>query len=142
MLVTFEAASQPDQGCRLTRYASLDLSTDERGVLVPVALNGHAGKLRLDLSLPISVLYSEAVRALELPRSKRVQHFELDFFNERVRETARIESLMLGTANLVTGQLIVLPEAFSDTAFGVLGMDAFARVDLELDLRNRKMNLF
>jgi hypothetical protein len=137
-----EAAAQTDPDCRLTQYASLDLTLDGGGVLVPVSLNGRTGSMRLHPAWPVSFFYGEAVRDLGLPRRNDVRDLEVDLGAQRITETAKFESLILGQANLTNGEWMVLPSSYSDTAFGVLGMDVFDRIDFELDLRGKKLNLF
>src|SRR5690606_14474365 len=113
-LLAFEATAQTNDDCRLIQYASLDLTLDEGGVLVPVAVNGQTGSMRLHPAWPVSFFFREAADDLGLPRRNNVRKLEVNVGAERINETARYDSLLLGNANLTNGEWMVLPDSFSD----------------------------
>jgi Aspartyl protease len=141
-------AAEP-QDCTLKQYGSIDLIvTDDGPVLMPIQLNGKPAVMALTLGSAGSVLWKRAAEERQLRRDPTpAQGVRLG--KQKLTETATLDSITLGSLTYGSGKILVAPrpvEGLTDTGpeatAGLLGADILSKVDFELDLARKKLNLF
>lgn len=140
--------------CHLKLLGSIDLTITDDLVRVPVTLNGRSASMVLDIGSGASVFWKRTPDEWRLRRTGQGAPTEAPDLGSSVLvdgsyTVAFFDSLALGTSNVGGGAFLVapaLPPRVSDTGpnatIGLLGFDVFRHVDFELDLANRKLNLF
>jgi hypothetical protein len=141
------------QDCILKRYASIDLEESPNGhLLVPVTIEAARALMLLDTDTRYSTLTEAAVERLAL--QTRSGSFVATTLTGKtyIPKIATAKELSIGSAKFKTREFHVpLTSNISITAardysnaqiVGVIGMDVLANVDIELDVANRKMNLY
>lgn len=134
--------------CRLTRLASLELQLQSNGrVLVPVTIQGAVAYMYLNLGSPFSSLSKQAVARLALPTTQIDKELDITQDKSRVQQYASVSDLGLGDVHYPDEHLLVnplsrAPEYESGQVIGILGIDRLWSTDLEIDLAQRKMNLY
>ena len=135
--------------CQLKQYASLDLKRIiNRAYLVPVTLQNVSGYMFLDTTQGISSVTTAAADRLHLELQPMPHGVKLTAEGISIKKVATIKELAFGGARFARWTLLVLPAAATPQydahpeVFGILGMDIFQKLDVELDLANNKMNLF
>ena len=138
-----------NKDCGPKRVASLDLVVaGDNYLLVPVTIQDSKAYMVLDLARGLSSVTASAVDRLSLKPNSLPTHFYVHADGKPVQKLVTATQFALGDFRFKSGNFWVLPkqEFRSDLAdapvVGILGADAFARVDIELDLAHRKMNLF
>jgi hypothetical protein len=148
------ARAADEHDCHLHRYAAIKLIiTNNSGVYVPVTIEHQSALMRLELAGAFSYLYERPVKSLGLRSiklgygrstiwldSKKVDHYvESTNFALGPAEFKRFQMLIAPASPAVlSGPYLVKP----NTVVGVLGVDAFQSVDVELDFANHALNLF
>jgi hypothetical protein len=135
--------------CQLKRYASLDLSGLRNGyLLVPVTIQGSSALLILNTANAFSSITENAASRLAL-QIKRIP-FGADVYSGKkpIEKIATAKGFSLGNMQFQSADFMLIandtlgPNPGDAQVIGILGMDVFAHVDVELDVANRKMNLF
>ena len=134
--------------CQLTQLASLSLQIVNGRVSVPVTIQGEAASMYLNLGSSVSALSKQAVTRFAL----RTTDFEVEkgpFMSGKtpVQQSAWPTSLNLAGVHYQDQEFLVDPLS-EDSGYksgqvsGAIGIDRLWRVDLELDLAKKKMNLY
>jgi hypothetical protein len=149
LLTDAPTAAAASNECGLKRYASLDLvEVDGSYLLVPVTFQGSRVYMALDMAAPFSSVTEKAVHDFSLPTTGIPSNVGVHADKNQVRATAKITPFEVGGLQFKSADFLVFPQfGFrADLAdapvVGVLGMDAFKQVDIELDAAHRKMHLF
>jgi hypothetical protein len=135
--------------CKLKQLASLDLVlTGNNYLLVPVTFGERRAYMALDLANGLSTVTESAVSRLSLQPNSMPNNFAAQADGKVIQKLVTATPFSMGGLRFKSANFLVLPkyEFRADLAdapvVGVLGSDAFARVDVELDVAHRKMNLF
>jgi hypothetical protein len=132
--------------CQLKQYASLDLSGPPNGaLLVPVTLKGSHAFMILHTASAFSTITESAASRLGLQVKIIASDMQMHAGSKSVQKVAWANGLTIGNVAFKSIDLLVLSNItdHSDTpVIGMLGMNAFSGVDVELDVANRKLNLF
>jgi hypothetical protein len=141
-------AAEP-KNCQLKQYASLDLSELANGrLLVPVTLQGSRGSMIFNISNAFSTVTEDTVERLALQTGPVPLGAKVHSGGRPIDKMATVNGFSMGNVRFKSADLLVVS---NDTVganpdglqvFGVLGMDVFSQFDLELDVANRKLNLF
>lgn len=143
-------AKQPE--CRLQRYASIDLSTNQSGfILLPVSVNGRQALVALELAFSTGAINPEGLKHLGLePRSLNFG-VEVRSKGKSVRQYVTAKDLIVdgqvryeNMEFLVLNDLSIKPSilAGAPPVIGYLGLTNFGNVDIELDVAASKLNLY
>jgi len=135
--------------CSLKRYASIDLvGTADGYLLVPVTIQGTRVYMVLNMATPFSSLMQSAVSSLSL----QVKPMHIPFGESEDKSPnqymATATPFEFGGIQFRSATFIVLPpfrfrEIEADAqVVGILAMDVFKGLDIELDAAHRKLNLF
>jgi predicted aspartyl protease len=132
--------------CQLKQYASLDLAGPPNGnLLVPVTLKGSHAFMILNTSSAFSTITESAASRLALQVKTIASDMQMRAGGKAVQKVAWANGLAIGNVAFKSIDLVILSNIFdlSDTpVIGMLGMNAFSQVDVELDAANRKLNLY
>lgn len=141
----FASTAQAAEDCTLKQLASLPISVLPDGdMAVPVTIAGTERKFKIGIDAPFSAILGKFAdekgsKSLSMPfgikpvvEDQKVT-LQVKVPDIRVGSLHGTDFAMLRYENNTTGD--------SD-AVGVLGLDFLANADLELDLRNNKLNLF
>ena len=149
LLTSAPSVAADTNKCGLTRFASLDLvMIGDSYLLVPVTIQGVRAYMALNMASPFSSVTKEAVRDFSLPTRSIPFNVGVHAGKSEVRETATATPFAVGGLQFKSANFLVFPQFRfpADVAdapvVGVLGMDVFKQVDIELDAAHRKMNLF
>jgi hypothetical protein len=135
--------------CELKQVASLDLVlADNSYLLVPVTFQETRAYMVLNLANGLSTVTESAVSRLSLKPNSIPDNFKAHAEGKVIQRLVTATPFAMGELRFKSANFWVLPtyEFRADLAdapvVGVLGSDAFARVDIELDVVHRKLNLF
>jgi hypothetical protein len=135
--------------CGLTRYASLDLVlVGDSNLLVPVTIQNTRAYMALNMASPLSSVTEKVVRDLSLPTKSIPFNVGVHAGKSKVQDTATATPFAVGALQFKSAEFLVLPQfrfpwnVAGAPVVGLLGMDVFKQVDIELDVAHRKMNLF
>ncbi len=139
-----DTVTAPKDCSQLKQYGSVAIIPQPDGdVWVPVLLNEKPGQMYLNTGAAMSTFWERTVRERFLRRGElRIRVGYSDAF----RQVATFDSFALGTVQLGKGGFSISTPTRSFTgvgdSLGVVGTDVLSRVDFELDLAHRKLNLF
>jgi hypothetical protein len=150
VLVPASPANAADsKDCQLKQVASLELSGPPNGyLLVPVTIQGTSAFMILNTAQPFSDITEDAASRLGLPINRIPSGVQVHFGKQSIEKVATATGFSMGNAHFKSADFLVISNdsisAGSSNApvVGILGMDVFAHIDLELDVKNRKLNLF
>lgn len=137
--------------CQLQRYASIDLSINESGlILLPVTINGREALMALHLASSLGALKLDALENLGLSARRLGDGAVIKGGNETIRQYSRVPDFVMGGQArfgkkefLVSKELRIEPAKSGSTPIvGYLGLTDFNNVDLELDVAAKKLNLY
>jgi hypothetical protein len=135
--------------CQLKQYASLDLSGLRSGyLLVPVTIQGSRAFMILNTAYPFSSVTENAASRLALQIHRIPFGAEVRFGKKPIEKVATAKGFSLGNVQFNSADFMIIsndtfgPNPGDAQVIGILGMDVFAHIDVELDVANRKMNLF
>jgi hypothetical protein len=136
----------PSTDCTLKRYASVDLSVTPGSVRVPVTIDNETEWMALNLQSSLTVM-SKAFAARKGFVVKDIPGRQtLHFGPQQVTQYAVIHSFAIGTLEFQTAEFLLVPQwgLFSPVAatIGGLGFDVLRKTDVEIDFRNKKLNLY
>jgi predicted aspartyl protease len=144
MLAGGPAAADDVPGCQLSRYASLDIGTENtQRVIVPVTLDGQEIPFLVDTGAPTSMLTNATANKLALDRQMMVG-IEVRMLNgARIHEEAVAPTFEIGGMKGTNFRFAILPNRFIEPpARGLLGADIVRNYDLDFDFAQNKLNLF
>src|ERR1700737_4116316 len=145
------AAQTPAQGgaCQLRQLASLDLKLVGGGqVLVPVTIHKTPAYMYLQIASPFSGMSQQAVDRFTLPKTEIAKGLDISTDTKRVQHYATATDFALGGIPYPKENFLIVLDfpAFatydSQEIIGMLGIDLLWKMDLELDLAHRKLNLY
>lgn len=142
--VTNGAVAAEAHNCTLQRRASVPVTM--AGLpLVPATINGRPARLILDTGAELSIISGPAAKRLGVT-SKYDFARSMHGIGEAVQTgDARLDSMLLGGAKLDYPRLLVGPIALSLAGVapdGLLGASLLSEFDLDLDLPNRRLELY
>jgi predicted aspartyl protease len=136
--------------CKLKRYASIDLTVGVNGrLLVPVTIENSDAMMVLDTGTAFSSVWQDAAVRLGLhpiPFPKGTA--DIHFGSIQVDQHAESRGFLLGSLKFAAIDFLVLPESsraifgMPATIVGIIGMDVFSKVDVELDIAHSQLNLY
>jgi hypothetical protein len=146
---TFLSAA-PAKNCHLTQYATLDLSVLPNGsLLVPITIQDSPAFMILDTANAYSVITDRSVGRLGVKIDQKLLHSGVRIGATPIERFATVKGFSLGNVTfpkidflLIWNESIIGVVPGSERAIGTLGMNVFENVDVELDVANRKLNLF
>jgi hypothetical protein len=134
--------------CESHLLASLDLVIPDGGaVLVPVTVNGASSYMYLEIASPMTAVSEQAVVRFALQRTDIGKDLDITSGEKRVQQYATM-SFQLGDILFSHAHLLIDPQSTSTKRYtrpdliGYLGIDFLWRMDLDLDLAHRKLNLY
>jgi hypothetical protein len=137
--------------CELKRYASLPAEMVNGGmVVIPVAVDGRDVWMYLDMAAGAPLIFAGAVEQLGL-RTFGQDEVRMTIGNAEVTEKVVLNSLRLGNVDFTKWALFVAPGGDSVTLpkmpdgspiIGRLTAAFISRVDMELNLAEKRLNLF
>ena len=130
--------------CKLVQIASVELiEASDHTWLVPVQINGSPRYMTFVFSTPQSLIYEPVADELKLYRERLHTNGEMRNGVHAITETGLVSMLSMGAANARDTAIPIAhhPEGDQRSA-GVLGLDFIGHFDVELDFKNRKLNLF
>ena len=142
------AKPAPSTDCTLKRYASVDLSVTPGSVRVPVTIDNETEWMTLNIQSSMTVM-SKAFAARkgfvikDIPGRQTVS-----FGGRQVTQYAVIHSFAIGTLPFQTVDFLLLPQSGPSApsaareTIGALGIDVLGKTDVEIDFRNKKLNLY
>ena len=137
-------AAEAAQNCTLRRRASLPVTM--AGVpLVTAMINGQPARMILDTGAESSILGVAAAKRLGVTNKYDFARSMRGISQEMRTGDARLESMSLGEATLSYPRVLVGPVALMMgglEADGLLGASLLADFDLNLDLPNRRLDLY
>jgi hypothetical protein len=135
--------------CQLKQYASLDLLALRNGLLlVPVTIQDSREFMILNTANAFSTITENAADRLALQIKQMPFGAKVRSGKNSVEKIATAKGFALGSVQFKIADFMIIssdtiPASPGDPqGIGILGMDVFAHVDVELDVANRKMNLF
>src|SRR5262249_26106662 len=116
--------------------------------LIPVTVGGTPALMVLNIQSGISVIWQSVVRRLGVA-TRPVPNKQVYFGGQSVTEYVKVPSFALGHLQL-DGEVFLVaaaPGGWSASfdalpLVGAIGMDFFAKMDFELDFKNRQLNLY
>ena len=141
------SALAAEKDCRLKRYAEFDLAQYRTGhLLVPVAIGDTPAYMVLNMGNSYSTVTEDAAKHFGLQVKPALLGTRVRAGQEDVRSLATVKGFSLAGLKFGAVEFMVISGVFLDSGnapvIGVLGMDALATFDVELDAANRKMGLF
>ncbi|MBV9045142.1 MAG: aspartyl protease family protein, partial [Alphaproteobacteria bacterium] len=132
------------EGCNLTRAASLDMTIESSGrIIVPVGIGGKTRNFLIDTGGLLSSISSEIVDAEGMRRDSIGNERVMMFGGERIKSFTVGENIDIGGLHAPRLSLLILPphhmEAGTD---GILGQDILRAYDDDFDFANARFNLF
>ncbi|MEA3196622.1 MAG: hypothetical protein QOF32_674 [Gammaproteobacteria bacterium] len=149
-LLPAKASPAPAQSptCESHQLASLDLEISAGGaVLIPVTVNRARLYMYLEIASPWTVVSEQAVVRFALQRTDVDKVLEFTLGDKHVQQYATM-SFQLGDITYSREHLLIDPQSTSTGRYtrsdiiGFLGVDFLWKMDLDLDLAHRKLNLY
>jgi hypothetical protein len=130
------------QDCSLKQIASLPITTtSERGIAVPVKLNGT------DQLMDVSLYNTSTILDRDFVDEQKIQTEDLPTYtiqgNSYVTGEAKLQDFQIGSFDSKNAQLLVVaPRHSPEKTAGSLGLTFLSSFDVELDFGNSRLNLF
>jgi Aspartyl protease len=142
-----QSATAADAGtdCQLKQLASFDMVFERNYIVLPVTLNETSARMLLDINGSKTIVDRTAVTDMKLLTT--MLRVPVKYGNTVLDRTVKMPLLTIGGVRYRGFEFFVSPDdKISQThgldLAGVLGMDLFEGVDLELDFINRKVALY
>ncbi len=146
---TLAAADRSKKDCTLKRVGSVEFTITDNGILTPVTVNDHPARMILSTASIMTVMWSDAAGPVGATVSPLpVNSAEVKFGAFTVTQFAAVPSFALGPVQFGKAQFVLVPRLTrrerlgEDPIVGELGMDAFGKLDFELDFANHRLNLY
>jgi hypothetical protein len=140
--------SARSQTCESNKLASLDLEIPDNGqVLVPVTVNNARFYMYFEIASPFTEVSEQAVVRFALPRTDIGKDLDITSGGKRIQQYATM-SFQLGDATYSEEHILIDPQSAAPRRYtrtdiiGFLGIDFLWKMDLDLDLAHRKLNLY
>jgi hypothetical protein len=142
LVTALRAAEQRD--CRLKQYASLDLVEDpSKALVIPVTIQGTEAHMNFKAGNATSSVTEGAALRLSLHRQAIPWGINWRDDKGNLQRMAIAKTLVLGNVPFSRVQFFLeQDDDFPATVAGELGMSVFAHLDVEIDIANRKLNLY
>jgi hypothetical protein len=139
------ALQAADRRCELKLLASLDVEMDDDGtVLIPVTIEGHEVWMTLSLNQGYPMLFSSFVENAHLKTSKA--NTGAMSGGKPLNTIVKVKDLLVGRAHYTGWEMLVgtvgSPEFRGKPIAGMLTSSFVKVVDMELNLAEKKVNLF
>ncbi|MBV9570399.1 MAG: hypothetical protein JO056_04070 [Alphaproteobacteria bacterium] len=144
-LLVAAGQSHAAEQCKLTQVASLPIRTLPDGtVAVPVKLSGSDQLMRLDLSSPHSAVTGTYADTAKLDGKLLPEKVHVGYLGNEISLQVRLPDVQIGPVRGKDIWVFRLPDKplVENTPAGVLGTDLLSGFDIELNLRDAKLNLF
>ena len=142
--VVSEPAAEKPGNCTLQRRASVGLTL--AGLpLVPITINGRPARMILDTGAESSIVNVAAAKRLGVTTKFDFARSMSGIGQAVGTGDARLDSMTLGGASLSYPRVLVGPISLNMAGVdpdGLLGASALADFDLDLDLPNRRLELY
>jgi len=133
----------------LKLIGAMEVVVDHGAILLPVRLEGHAGFMVLQLDAGLPWLYPEYLEELGLAGKTHRVEYDGSIGSQKVERQVTVKSTVLDKANFTGWEYAVHPEEPGDPpryagypVFGTLSSRFMNVVDMELNLAERRINLF
>jgi hypothetical protein len=133
------------KNCPLSELGSIDFEIVNNQVLLPVTIDGHSAQMLLDTADIATVLRGDDAQQFGLKVENLPAGSDVNFGSARITQFAHVASLEVGSVHFGKSELLLIPTrsgAARGPWVGVLGMNAFSKVDFELDFTQHKLKLF
>jgi hypothetical protein len=132
------------KNCPLSLLGSIDFEIVNNQVLVPVTIDGHSAQMLLDTGDIATLLRADDAQQFGLKTESLPAGAGVQFGSAQVTEFARVASLDVGAVHFGPSELLLIPttSAARRPWIGILGMNAFSKVDFELDFTQHKLKLY
>jgi predicted aspartyl protease len=137
------AADAPPPTCQLPEIASLDMETEDSGVVtVPVTINDVSGRWMVDTGNISSMVADTIARRLQLKRAFNPYGGAL-LGGIPIFEVANVDTITFAGMRGGSVSLAVAPEAvLPSNTIGMLAPDIMRNYDIEFDFAGGKFNVF
>jgi hypothetical protein len=141
------AGASDSKPCALKRITAVDIRFTHGGqVLVPITVNGTAATAMLETSDAFGIVAISAAKPLGL-RVKGGGNQTIEIGGKPLRQTTTIARLGIGKVQFADVN-VALSDAIqvsgpidASTPVGIIGLDLFQHLDLELDFAARQLRL-
>ena len=133
------------KSCPLSELGSIDFEIVNNQVLVPVTVDGHSAQMLLDTGDIATVLRSDDAQQFGLKVENLPAGAGVNFGSANITQFAHVASLEVGSVHFGKSELLLIPTrsgAARGPWVGILGMNAFSKVDFELDFTQHKLKLY
>ena len=138
-----QAAEERD--CRLQQFASVDfVFSSSEDVIFPITIADTPTQAELNLASVFSTTGPMAIDRLKLTTRSlsRLTNLNLAVGNRRITRITNPVPVSIGTYRINADFLVTTDVDGADPVTVRIGIGLFARVDLELDFANQKMNIY
>jgi hypothetical protein len=136
------AASAQAADCQLKMVGTIDLDVTTDQVLVPVTFGDQQKKLALDIGSSLNVIDQESASQAGFRIRSLDPNIFIHAMGQNVRRLGFSPKFRVGPLPAEGVEFAILPEQMPYNLAGVLGMRLFDRLDFELDIAQRKLNIF
>ena len=149
LFTSISPSAAETKDCQLKQYAAIEISGARNGyLLVPVTIQETHAFMILNTSSAFSTITENAASRLALQINRVPFGAEVRAGKKPIEKVATAKGFSLGNVNFKSADFLIISNEtleinpVAEQVVGTLGMDMFAHVDVELDVANRKMNLF
>jgi hypothetical protein len=140
------AKPAPSTDCRLKRYASADLSVTPESVRVPVTIGNETEWMTLNIQSSMTVMWKDVATRKGLAVRDIGGRQIIRWGRQQLTEYAVVHSFAIGTLQFQTAEFLLVPQSGPlppvAATIGALGFDVLGKMDVEIDFRNKKLNLY
>lgn len=142
--LAFPQAAAADQSCAQLKGFWLDLTPSEQGYLVPITIAGTPRLFLLEMGDAFAKLDRKIVEAEHFPLKSLPRDIEVHDGHLRLTEVAVVPTIQIGVLPREQAEVLAEPHQahWGMRASGVVGLNIFAPLDIELDLAHDKLGLF
>jgi gag-polyprotein putative aspartyl protease len=132
------------KNCPLSELGSIDFEIVNNQVLLPVTIDGHSAKMMLDTGDIATVLRGGDAQQFGLKVENLPAGSDVNFGPAKITQFAHVASLEVGAVHFGKSELLLIPPMRGGRPpwVGILGMNAFSKVDFELDFTQHKLKLY
>ena len=142
--LALSTGSAAAKNCPLSELGSIDFEIVNNQVLLPVTIDGHSARMLLDTGDIATVLRGDDAQQFGLKVENLPAGADVNFGPAKITQFARVASLEVGSVHFGKSELLLIPtmRAGRPPWVGILGMNAFSKVDFELDFTQHKLKLY
>jgi predicted aspartyl protease len=132
------------KNCPLSELGSIDFEIVNNQVLLPVTIDGHSAQMMLDTGDIATVLRGDDAQQFGLKVENLPGGTDVNFGAAKITQFAHVAALEVGSVHFGKSDLLLIPTMRRGRPpwVGILGMNAFSKVDFELDFTQHKLNLY